>query len=257
MYLFIYHQSNIEFVFYTLPFYYSEAIGGTKIDIVGRNLCDALSKDWEATRRVLRRATLQGINGNKRDSVRRLNWGPEKLTVGYRSYRYIHIGRLLLMTLFGENLSKFFAYERREYGNGKSRRKWNLFHIGSYYRMKKLFTINHWCGVEFDGDAGRRTCCGRVAVRRRVDGRMRSQNGFVIEETSDRLRCRLENKSLIWLKKPKWKKDVGYVYFQSTNNSYCIYEYDPVRLYIALDGDIQILFHRITLQHRSNYLIFE
>ena len=96
-----------------------------------------------------------------------------------------------------------------------------------------------------------------MAVRRRVDGRMRSQNGFVIEETSDRLRCRLENKSLIWLKKPKWKKDVGYVYFQSTNNSYCIYEYDPVRLYIALDGDIQILFHRITLQHRSNYLIFE
>ena len=117
------------------------------------------------------------------------------------------------MTLFGENLSKFFAYERREYGIGKSKRKWNLFHIGSYYRMKKLFTINHWCGVEFDGDAGRRTCCGRVAVRRRVDGRMRSQNGFVIEETSDRFRCRLENKSLIWLKKTKTEKRCGICVF--------------------------------------------
>ena len=78
-----------------------EAIGGRKMEIVGRHLCDALTKDWEMTRRVLRRATLQGITGNKRDSIRRLNWGPEKLTVGYRSYRYIHIGRLLLMTLFG------------------------------------------------------------------------------------------------------------------------------------------------------------
>lgn len=177
-----------------------EAIGGRKMEIVGRHLCDALTKEWEMTRRVLRRATLQGINGNKRDSVRRLNWGPEKLTVGYRSYRYIHIGRLLLMTLFGGNLLNFFAYERRDYGTGNSKKKWNLFRIGSYYRIKKLFTINYWCGLEFDGDVGRRTCCGRVAVRRRVGGRMKTQNGFVIEERSDRLRCRLENKSLVWLK---------------------------------------------------------
>ena len=86
------------------------------MEIVGRNLCHSLTKDWESTRKVLRRATLQGLNRNKRDSVRKLNWGPEKLIVGYRSYRYIHIGRLLLMTLFGENLSNFFAHERKEYG---------------------------------------------------------------------------------------------------------------------------------------------
>ena len=175
----------------------TDAIGGKKIDIVGRNLCDALTRDWESARKVLRRATLEGLRGNKRDSVRRLNWGPERLTVGHRSYRNLHMGRLLVMTLFGDDLSNFFQYERREYGSGKGRRKWNLFHIGSNFRLKRLFTINHWCALDFDGDVGRRTCCGRVVVRRRVDGQMRNQNGFVLEETSDRLRVRLENKRLI------------------------------------------------------------
>ena len=36
-----------------------------------------------------------------------------------------------------------------------------------------------------------------------------------------------------------------------------IFEYDPVRIYITLDGDIQILFHRITLAYDTNYLIYE
>ena len=188
--------------------------------------------------------------------MRRLNWGPEKLTVGYRSYRMIHIGRLLLLTLFGHNFSIFFGYERREYGKG-GKLKWHLFHIASQICLKRLFTINDWCALEFDGDVGKRTCCGRVAVRRRVNGKYKNQNGFVIAETSTKLKCRLENKALVWLKKPKWKKDVGYQFIRSINNSYEIYEYDPVRLYITLEGDMQILFHRITLQRRTNYLIFE
>ena len=94
-------------------------------------------------------------------------------------------------------------------------------------------------------------------MRRRVGGRIKTQNGFVIEETSDRLRCWLENKSFVWLKNSKWKKDVGYVFSHSKNNSYAIYEYNPVRLYISLDGGIQILFNIITLQYRTIYLIFE
>ena len=235
----------------------TDAIGGKKIDLVGRNLCQALSKDWESVRRILRRATLEGLRGNKRDCVRMLRWGPERMRVGYRSYRHLQMGRLLVMTLFGEDLSHFFQYEMREYGSGKGRRKWNLFHIASNARLKRLFTINHWCAVDFDGDVGRRTCCGKVVVRRRVGGQMKTQNGFVLAESSDRLRVRLENKALIWLKKPKWDKDVGYIYNLHKKNTYHIVEYDPVRLYITLDGQVQILFNRITLEHRTNYLIFE
>ena len=235
----------------------TEAIGGQNEHKVGRNLCDALTRDWEYSRRILRRATLQGLGGNKNDSVRKLNWGPEKLVVGYRSYRNFHMGRLLVMTLFGNDLSNFFQYERREYGSGKGRMKWNLFHIGSHWRIKKLFTINHWCGLEFDGDVGKRTCCGRVVVKRWSGGRMRTQNGFVMAETTNRLRCCLESKRLVWLNKPKWRKDVGYIYNCRNKHAYEIYEYNPVRIYITLDGDIQILFHRITLTHCTNYLIYE
>ena len=62
-------------------------------------------------------------------------------------------------------------------------------------------SINKWCALEFDGDVGHRTCCGRVCVRRKVNGKTLSQIGFVVEETVDKVKCRLENKALVWLQK--------------------------------------------------------
>ena len=109
---------------------------------------------------------------------------------------------------------------------GIGRRK--LYHVASYQRLKKLFTLDGWCSICFDGEVGVKTFCGRVYVSRRLeDGSCRHQSGFVMEETNVQMKCRLEDGNLIWMDKPKWVKDVGYSLNRSLNeNSYCIVEYD-------------------------------
>ena len=231
----------------------TDAIGGHDLDMVQKELCHGLTMEWEVVRGWLRRSVLNGPRLG--ESKRIVRMGPERICVGIRSWRKLYIPHLLKVTLFGKDLRCFHQYESMQYGKGGSVKK-KLFHISSQSRLKRLFTINEWCGVEFDGEIGKITCCGRVNVVRMRGTRLLNQIGFVLEETVDKLHVRLENKDLVWLPKPKWDNQSGYIYL-SVGSSYTINEYDPVRLLFSLDGHIQILFHRITLQNHTNYLVIQ
>ena len=172
-----------------------------------------------------------------------------------KTYRQIHLGTLLVTTLFGGTYEKFAMYERRKYGKGGGKKK--LFHVCSRARMESLFCLNGWSEITFDGDSGVRTCCGRVYVRRRRNGKVLGQQGFIVQESPDRIQCKLENNDLVWLQKPLWDRKNGYTFDNNICSSYSITEYDPVRLFFSPYGDLQMLFHRITFKHNSNNLIFE
>lgn len=131
-----------------------------------------------------------------------------------------------------------------------------LFHIPSHSQLLSYFTINNWCGLQFVGDAGQRTTCGRVNVVRRRRNRELNQLGFVMDETVDKVLVRLENNALVWLPNPQWDKNIGYQHL-NLGNTYTIRQYNPVRLLFSVDGSRQIPFHRITFQHNTHYLLHE
>ena len=196
------------------------------------------------------------LNGPRRgESKRNVMMGVESLTVGRRSYRQIHVSELLVKTLFGDRYNKFELFEQRKYGKGGGKKR--LFHICSRDRMRQLFVLNGWSGIEFDGESGVRTCCGKVYVRRRVDNNLLGQAGFILRETQHWINVKLENREEIWLQKPLWDKHNGYLLNKYISNSYTITEYDPVRLYFSVYGELQILFHRITFRKHNNNLVFE
>ena len=59
-------------------------------------------------------------------------------------------------------------------------------------------------------------------------------------------------------KTTEWNINVGYQLSRTVTNSYQIYQYDPVRLFfMTLDGELKILFDRITFEYGTKYLIFE
>ena len=145
------------------------------------------------------------LNGPRRgESKRNVMMGVESLTVGRRSYRQIHVSELLVKTLFGDRYNKFELFEQRKYGKGGGKKR--LFHICSRDRMRQLFVLNGWSGIEFDGESGVRTCCGKVYVRRRVDNNLLGQAGFILRETQHWINVKLENREEIWLQKPLWDK---------------------------------------------------
>ena len=189
------------------------------------------------------------------ESMRKIKMGPETVSVGVKTYRQIHFGSLLVKILFGVCYEKFGEFEWRKYGKGGGKKK--LFHVCSHDRMATLFCLNGWSGIDFDGDFGVRTCCGRVFVERRRNGKVLGQQGFIIAESPEEVQVKLENHELVWLQKPLWDRRKGYVLDNNICSSYTITQYDPVRLFFSPYGDLQMLFHRITFEQNSNNLIFE
>ena len=222
--------------------------------MVSRSVCKALTMEFDTFRRRMRNGVIRGPRDG--ESSRVVRFGPESFELGVKTWRQIFMSPLLMWTLFGNDFCSLHGWEYREVGMGTGRRK--LYHICSQRRLNKLLSLNGWSANAYDGDVGVQTFCGRVYVRRRLeDGSCRHQSGFVMEETERRIQCRLEDTNVVWIDKPKWVKDVGYQLNRNLNETFCIVQYDPVRILVSVDGIFTICYHRITLQYRSNHLVFE
>ena len=182
-------------------------------------------------------------------------FGPEKVRVGEMVFRKFFINRLMSRVLFGMDFQKFMPHEVM-YRDDRNRRT-SLFHVASQQRMDELFTVEGWSAVTFEGEVGIKTCAGRVNVVRRVpDGRQFNQEGYIRECLEDSVLVKLADEEEVWLEKPKWDEDNGYVYAEVTE-SLSINYYDPIRIIINVDGSIQMILSRITFQYDTYKLIHE